>query len=789
MLRQKMESTKSGAGHHLTIFLALLLLLSLNYALDAPECNQNLSVANSTYTMNMSKTANGTNCYNVTAANITLDCAGYSITGNNSTGTYGFYTNQANTTLRNCKISNFGRAAYWNGASNGVIVNNSLNTTFNGDYAMLMDGTNANHLVANNSISAMLGGAGGLGALRLITTTNSLIIGNIMNATSGYAMIIGGGVTGTLMTNNTLEATTATQYGFYWANTIGGNFTGNLIRSNFGGATFDGTAVGRSFTNNTIIAKTGIGINYLSGTNGNLSFNNITMTTGTGIVLSVTSLNSINTVVEGNTVTTVSGVPYQCGSIAGTPCIGTLVQNNEFTISNGGNYILYIGGGTTGERYLNNTISNGNGACLGANLVAMLNATFANNRIFCNNSGTDSGALWFNGAGATLSVSNSTFANNTLEVRTVSPTSQPIRFRATGGTIMKGNTFVNNTLINSFTSGLVYINPLSGNNLFYWNNFTATTGYYVNDTNGTNRYNTTINGTAEGNWWFNAYTNNTLQSLPWLHSNYCLLCGIINYPIGYAYNNSTSNKVFGNVNDYAPLTMNTSNGAIFLIRIITSQDMDFTFYNSFSRTIQFGFIPANLGISCSINATSTDGFYKYSYNTTNVTYTNTTQSISLSGIAYNKTYNYWFECVGSGGLFANTSTWQISILPSQAVPTDTVTKGDLNMEGLIIFLGIAWIVFWATALWFYETKRNLFAYCAYLAGFFALFTNIFVAIDATAESNPATAQFLQMFVFPMTWILVASVVGLVLYVFVGTLVKMGQTFGIKIQNWWYDGKI
>ncbi len=70
-------------------------------------CGAALDTANTIYTLNASCTIAGLNGFNITAQNITLDCNGYSITGNNSTGTYGIYTNQLNTTIQNCVIGGF----------------------------------------------------------------------------------------------------------------------------------------------------------------------------------------------------------------------------------------------------------------------------------------------------------------------------------------------------------------------------------------------------------------------------------------------------------------------------------------------------------------------------------------------------------------------------------------------------------------------------------------------------------------------------------------------------------
>ena len=125
---------------------------------------------------------------------------------------------------------------------------------------------------------------------------------------------------------------------------------------------------------------------------------------------------------------------------------------------------------------------------------------------------------------------------------------------------------------------------------------------------------------------------------------------------------------------------------------------------------------------------------------------------------------------------------------STAICNALTTSGDGSIGLITIVLAIAWIVSWIVAIWLFETKRTVFAFASFEAGLFALLMTLFTAIDATAINNPATANMLQMFVFPITWILIGSILAFVVYMFLGTLVRMGQTFGIKIQEWWYDGK-
>ena len=104
----------------------------------------NLSVANYVCTLYFNQSINGSDCFNVQAQNVTIECNGLSITGDDSNNTYGIFSNQFNTTIENCNISNFATGIYFNGADNGTISNTSASTTYpaagNDGYGIYLDG-------------------------------------------------------------------------------------------------------------------------------------------------------------------------------------------------------------------------------------------------------------------------------------------------------------------------------------------------------------------------------------------------------------------------------------------------------------------------------------------------------------------------------------------------------------------------------------------------------------------------------------------------------------------------
>ena len=145
-------------------------------------CGSNLSTTGATYQMGKSISATGSTCFNVTAANVTLNCNGFSITGTNATNTYGVYSSQLNTTVKNCLIQNFTYAIYFNGSSNGTISNDTLLTTQNTGYALYLANASNNNTVAN--ITAMSNAYVGVGitASSNNTVANSTITSNTSNA-------------------------------------------------------------------------------------------------------------------------------------------------------------------------------------------------------------------------------------------------------------------------------------------------------------------------------------------------------------------------------------------------------------------------------------------------------------------------------------------------------------------------------------------------------------------------------------------------------------------------------
>ena len=163
---------------------------------------KSLSTAGTTYTMSANASISGADCFDVTAANITLNCNGYSITGNNATGTRGVYSTQFNTTIQNCNILNFSTPIYFNAASNGTISNVSANTTYTYSYPdgvgiVFYNGANYNQLSNINTTSLT-----GYGLLLYMTNYNT-VSNSIITSNNTVALYFLAG------NNNTFKNSTA----------------------------------------------------------------------------------------------------------------------------------------------------------------------------------------------------------------------------------------------------------------------------------------------------------------------------------------------------------------------------------------------------------------------------------------------------------------------------------------------------------------------------------------------------------------------------------------------------
>ncbi len=357
-----------------------------------------LDVEGQTYTLTENISSQGT-CLTVSAANVTVDCNGYWITFSTggAIGTRGVYTNQFNTTVKNCRIldGNWTNADPWRA---GVFF------TIGADYGLIQ---NVSTNVSNCHGIDINGGSG----IRVVNSTgrtkeyHGIIIWTdtsnitIINSTGISNTSAGIGIYGN---NNSIYNSTGQStydgYGFYIDSASNNLISGCNASSNLNHGIYL-----RNSTNNTLISNNatssssgGIVINSYS-SNNTLIGNNATSNTGSGIYILAFSNN--NTLLRNNATT--NSVSGQAIYIYNSSYMN-LTENKATSTSSSGIYIE--------ESSDNNTLTSNNGTSYAADNFGIVLGTSSNN-ILINNTGMNVN----NGIGIYVagSSNNNTLINNT----------------------------------------------------------------------------------------------------------------------------------------------------------------------------------------------------------------------------------------------------------------------------------------------------------------------------------------------------------------------------------------
>ncbi len=286
-----------------------------------------LDSANTYYQLNASISNNTVTaaCINVTASNVILDCQGYFIS---STQNFtGIYSNQLNTTIKNCNISmgqgnntksigieltdgadnsNIINNTIWDNGVNGMyygistaaenqnISDNNVNVSNNaGCVGIVLTTSNNNTLRGNNAISKSSYG------IWLTGASNNTLINNIGISNSSYAIYLSGGsaTNNNILINNTGNGVSVGSVGILLT------ANNNILINNTGNCTSNVGIWLSIASNNNLTGNTGISVSgypfYLSNAHNNILINNTGATSGAGIgILLQNSLN--NTLISHN---------------------------------------------------------------------------------------------------------------------------------------------------------------------------------------------------------------------------------------------------------------------------------------------------------------------------------------------------------------------------------------------------------------------------------------------------------------------------------------------------------
>ena len=328
-----------------------------------------LSTANTVYTMTVNVSINGATCFTVTAQNVTLNCAGYRITGNNASSTYGIYSNQFNTTIKNCNISNFATGIYFDGADNGAIDSTNASTTAVTVGYPYSNGiilyNNANYNTITNSIG-IAGSSSNNNGIFIAGGSNNTILNSIGNATGGAAGIrlgsyntitnfIGTSTTGPgiYITGNSNNITNSTgtstsSIGIYiYSNSFSNIITNSTCISTSRCLQIERNCSGNTFTNGQIFGShSTFGALLIYGNSVNNTIANSTINGQTGAyAITIQSGNNTGNMFINNTILNATNLLY----------IDNNASRNTFILNNFTNTSGYYINDTNGTNYYNGT--------------------------------------------------------------------------------------------------------------------------------------------------------------------------------------------------------------------------------------------------------------------------------------------------------------------------------------------------------------------------------------------------------------------------------------------------
>ncbi|MFH1276580.1 MAG: PGF-pre-PGF domain-containing protein [Candidatus Woesearchaeota archaeon] len=345
-------------------------------------------------TLDQNVSSTGT-CFTINASDLTLDCAGYSVTYGTTSSTYNTAVNNTggfdNITIKNCLIiknglvgsNNYG--VYFSGSDDSTINNNTIFTNGTTNNYGVYASTSQNTTVSGNTINSS-GSSFSNHAIYFISGTNGAnITTNIINSFNGFAIDIEDFTAGfdNQISHNTIFAN----------GTVAGNRGITLAA--------EPNDMGRNqIINNTISANGNANANY-------------------GIYLE----DQVNTTIRDNTIST-SGTTENYGVYIGASSRGDTIENNLITTtgtstSHYGVYLIHTGG-----RAINNTnIVNNNITSVGATytIFDLTRITDFNNLVYNNSFGQ----IYWNSTNLTtnitLGISNTIFIQNNLVGLTDNP--------------------------------------------------------------------------------------------------------------------------------------------------------------------------------------------------------------------------------------------------------------------------------------------------------------------------------------------------------------------------------
>jgi surface protein/parallel beta-helix repeat protein len=282
----------------------------------AQQCGS-LATANAIYNLTSNVSSQGL-CFIINAANVTLDCQGYSIIHslNGSGAGYGIFSSQFNTTIKNCNIVDGNQSSnlttrhgvFFIGnnrstlMNNVVITNNSIGIVIYTDsnFNTLINNTAASNTnrgiffysSSNNTLVSNSGTSNSNEGIYIYNSSNNILTSNNGVSNSSYGLDIELSSNNNLTNNN---GTSNSSFGIRLAaQAVNNTLTGNRGTSNSSIGIILSVVSNDTLISNIGVSTSDLGIYIYQSSNNNIISNNGSSTDGQGIYMEQSSNNTLN---------------------------------------------------------------------------------------------------------------------------------------------------------------------------------------------------------------------------------------------------------------------------------------------------------------------------------------------------------------------------------------------------------------------------------------------------------------------------------------------------------------
>jgi parallel beta-helix repeat protein len=305
------------------------------------------SVDNVTYTLtdNIAGVPASSSTIIIQRGNITIDGAGYALTGTNASGSVGIeLTGRSNVTIKNMEIAAFDYGIELDSSDNDSVSGNDI--TANKEYGIYLNSSSNDNIVGNSVTATQetyIFYVAGYG-VGLDYSSNNSVSGNYI-ANDAYGIRLDYSDNNTLFDNN---VTACFLYGFLLSSSSSNTLFGNYVRANDNlGIVLDASSDNNALSSNDVTANKGSGLGLDSSSNNTLSGNNVNANNYNGIWLNSSDNNGL----FGNNVTANGATGIMLYYYADN---NTLSGNN---VANNG-VGIYLSGSSNNYIFHNNFVNN-----------------------------------------------------------------------------------------------------------------------------------------------------------------------------------------------------------------------------------------------------------------------------------------------------------------------------------------------------------------------------------------------------------------------------------------------